>query len=87
MEQQTQVVKQMMDMQKMAVEGMLNNWIMYWDQTEKMVNAFTDQAVWLPEEGKKAIREWTDSGKKGCENIKNAIDDGYKRFERCFVAS
>jgi predicted nucleotidyltransferase len=36
-----------------------------------------NQAAWVPEEGKKALREWVDSDKKACETLKNAVNNGY----------
>lgn len=87
MDQQKMMVKQMIDLQRVAFNGMLNNMITFWDQTEKMLNAYTDQVVWLPEEGRKSFREWTESGRKGCENIRNTVDDGYNRLERCFSST
>lgn len=82
LEQQTRVAKQMIDVQRVTVEGLISNMVMFWDQTANMLNSFLDQAVWLPEEGKKAFRDWIDTNKKGCENFKNAVNNGYGNIER-----
>lgn len=85
MDQQTKMMKQMMDLQRSSFDGMLNNMIMFWEHTERTVNAFLDQASWLPEEGKKAVREWTDANRKGCEGFKCSMNDSFSRMESFFM--
>ena len=84
-DQQAKMVKQMMDLQRNTFDGMINNMLMSLDQTDRMLNVFLDQSVWLPEEGKKAFKEWIDGSRKGCETFKSAVDDGYSRLEKCFT--
>jgi len=81
MEQHTRIAKQMMDVQRATFGSVINNMIMFWDQTGKMFGTFLDQAVWVPEEGKKTFREWIDVNKKGCETFKNAVDEGFNKLE------
>lgn len=84
MEHQMRMAKQVLDMQKVAFTGMINNMILFWDQTEKMLGSFMDKAVWMPDEGRKAFKEWVDGNKKGCETYKSAVDDGFNRLASCF---
>ena len=56
-------------------------------QNEKVANSFLDQAVWLPEGGKKAINEWMQAYKKGCDDFKKAVDQNYKKVEELFTVS
>ncbi|SPF37018.1 conserved hypothetical protein [Syntrophobacter sp. SbD1] len=77
MNQQFRMVKQMIDMQRASSDGMINSMIMMWDQT----GSFLEGAAWLPEEGRKALKQWIDMNKKACENLKNAIDSGYSSME------
>lgn len=51
------------------------------EQGEKMLNATLDQATWLPAEGKKAINEWVKTYKKGIDEIKEQMDEQYKKVE------
>jgi len=44
------------------------------EQNEKVTNSFLDQATWLPEEGKKAVNEWMQLYKKGCDDFKKTAD-------------
>lgn len=87
MDQQSRMAKQIMDLQRATFEGMINNMIMFWDQTGKMLSPFVDQAPWVPEEGKKAFRDWVEGAKKGCETFKNSVNDGFSRVESCFAAN
>jgi len=83
-EQSAAMAKQMIDLQRTSMEGMIGNAIIFWDQMGNMANVFLNQAAWVPEEGKKAFREWIDSNKKGCETIKDAVTNGYASLGKCF---
>jgi uncharacterized protein YdiU (UPF0061 family) len=50
-------------------------------QNEKAAKSLLDQAVWLPDDGKKAINEWMQAYKKGCDNFKKSVDQNYKNVE------
>ncbi len=82
---QAKLAKQMIDLQRATFDGMLNNALAFWDQAEKVAGVMMDQAVWVPEEGRRAFREWMGTNKRGCENFKNAIDDGFNRMQSCFM--
>ncbi len=84
---QTKLAKQMIDLQRVSLNGMINNTLILLDQTEKMLGVMMDQANWVPDEGKKALREWVDSNKRGCENFKKVVDDGFNRMESCFMGN
>lgn len=85
MDQQIRMTRQMIDLQRMTINGMINNMIMFWDQTERTLNAFLEQAVWLPEDGKKAFRDWVVTNKKGCDSFRTTVDDGYNNVEKWFT--
>lgn len=85
MEQPIKIGKQMMDLQKLTFNGMINNMIMFWDQTEKMFGAVMEQTPWVPDEGKKVFHDWVNGNKKGCETFKSAVDDGFNKLESCFA--
>lgn len=40
-----------------------------------------NQATWLPEEGRKAIKDWVAAFKKGREDYKKAVDEAFKKVE------
>lgn len=80
MNEQFKMAKQMVDMQKASAESMINALISMWDQA----GAVFDSATLLPEEGRKAFRQWVEINKKACENLKSAIDSGYSNLEKFF---
>jgi hypothetical protein len=86
-EESSTIVKQMLDLQKVSVEGIISNMIMFWDQTGALWSPLLNQAAWVPEEGKKAFREWIDSNRKGCETFRDAVNKGYASLERFFEKS
>jgi hypothetical protein len=57
------------------------------EQTEKMTNMFIDMLPWIPEEGKKALREWDKTYRKGLEDITAAVNESYKKVEGLFAGS
>ncbi|HOS96509.1 MAG TPA: hypothetical protein PLR71_03320 [Deltaproteobacteria bacterium] len=76
-----ELVKQMVNLQKTSFENGFNMLVSLQDQMEKMVNTFVDQAPWLPAEGKKALANLTATYKKGREDLKKLVDDGYRKVE------
>jgi polyhydroxyalkanoate synthesis regulator phasin len=74
----------MVEFNKGAFNNSFNAMVMIQDQTETLANTMLNQANWMPEEGKKAIRDWVDSFKKGREEYKKAIDDAFGKVEEFF---
>jgi gas vesicle protein len=81
---QKQIFKQMMEFNKGAFNNAFNAMVMIQDQTETLANTMLNQATWVPEEGKKAIKEWVDTFKKGREEYKKAVDEAIKKVEEFF---
>jgi hypothetical protein len=81
MDQQMRMAKQLMDLQRVTFDGMINNMIIFWDQTGSMLGSYFDQAPWMPDDARKAFRDWIDGNKKGCETFKNTVNDGFNRME------
>lgn len=82
MDQQFPVTRQMIKMQKTTVFGMLDNAILLCEQTGKMLSPFIDHALWLPEETKKAFRDWLKNSAQSFETVKNMVDRGYSGLEK-----
>jgi len=76
------MVKQMIEIQRASVEGTIDGMIKMWEQSELLFEA----AVWLPEEGKKALRQWVGINRKACEDLRNAIAGGYSNLEKFFAS-
>jgi hypothetical protein len=79
------LAKQMIDFNKTTFDNTFSSMVLLQEQTEKMVNAFLEQAAWLPEDGKKILNEWVAAYKKGREEFKKAVDESYKKVEDYFA--
>lgn len=81
---QKALFKQMIDFQKAAFDNSFNAMATLQEQSEKMVKTFLDQAVWLPEEGKKAIQNWLDAYKGGRDKFKQAVEQNFEKVDAYF---
>ena len=79
------MLKQMLDFNKTAFDNSFNAMLTIQEQNAKMVDTFMEQATWMPEEGKKVIRNWVDSYKKGCEDFKKAANENFKKVDDFFA--
>ena len=84
---QKQIAQQMIQFNTTAFDNTFNAMTMVSEQNEKMVGTFLQQATWLPEEGRKAIENWIQTYKKGCEDFKKQVDDNYQKVEEFFAGS
>jgi len=78
------ITKQMIDFQKTTFDNTFNAMVMLQDQAERMANTLIEQATWMPEEGRKAVRDWVDAYKSGREEFKKNVDDNFKKVEEFF---
>ena len=53
----TQIARQMVQFNKNAFDNSFSAMDMVYEQNEKMIDTFVSQANWMPEEGKKAIKD------------------------------
>jgi hypothetical protein len=84
---QKQIARQMIQFNKTAFDNTFNAMSMVYEQNEKMVGTFLQQATWIPEEGRKAIENWIQTYKKGCEDFKKLADENYQKVEELFTGS
>ncbi|HNU74821.1 MAG TPA: hypothetical protein PLE36_14055 [Deltaproteobacteria bacterium] len=68
---------QMVDLQKAAFDNGYETLVTMQDQAEKVFNAFVDQTGWFPSESKGVLSEWVSMYKKGRDDFKKAVDDGF----------
>jgi hypothetical protein len=83
---QQKMFKQMMEFQKATFDNSFNAMSKLQEQGEMMVQTFIDQSPWLPEEGKKAIKDWIKAYQKGREDFKKTVDTNYQKVEDFFAA-
>ena len=85
--EQFNTIKQMVQLNKNAFDQGYNAMDMLRNQNEKMTNSFLAQATWMPEEGKKLIRDWVKAYKKGCQDFKKTADENYKKVDEFFASA
>jgi hypothetical protein len=73
--------KQILDFQKSAFTNAFNAYAMIQDQSQKMLGAVAEQAVWLPQQSRQQLDQWVASAKKGINDYKKAVDDSFNLFE------
>ena len=78
------VATQMLSFQKTLFENSFSAMCTIQEQTEKIADTFLKQMTWIPEEGKKTIRDSFDMYKKARDTFKKSVDDGYSRLEEMF---
>ena len=78
---QASMLKQMLQFNKTAFDNTYNALEMGREQNDKMINSFLEQANYIPEESKTAIRQWLESYKKGCQDLKTMMDQGYEQVK------
>ena len=81
------IAKQMVEFQKATFDNTFNAMGMVQDQAERMLSMSLNQATWLPEEGKKAITEWSNACKKGAEDFKKTVDENFKKVDDFFASA
>ena len=79
-----QIAKQMVAFNKTTFDNNFRAMQALQEQTERMVNKFWEKSPILPDEGKKAIADWMKKKKKGCEDLKSAVDENFKKVEDFF---
>ena len=79
---QFQSFKQMMQMNKMAFDNSYMMMMSTYEQNKLMLNNFLNQASGMPAEGRKAIGDWLQAYRKGCEELKRMADEGYAMVEK-----
>jgi hypothetical protein len=82
--EQKDMIKQVIDFNSAVYNDSFNNMVTFQEQMEKAATTMIDQAVWLPEESKKAIRGWIEAYNEGRDKFKIALDEQMKKVETLF---
>jgi polyhydroxyalkanoate synthesis regulator phasin len=75
-----ELTKQMIDFNKTAFDNTFNALNIVQEQTEKVANMLVEQTPLFPQEGKKAVNDWVKTYKKGMDDFKASVDEGYKKM-------
>jgi hypothetical protein len=74
-------IKQVVHFYKSIFENGFNTVSMIQDQSEKIMKTMVDQSPWINVDSKKTITQWTSTYKKGLEDFKKIVDDGYLKVD------
>ncbi len=77
----TTLVKQVFDLHRNTFEGLYKGIVTLQDQAEKTVAPLIEGVPWITEEGRNAVNEWRKLYRKGRDDFKRAVDDGYDKLE------
>jgi len=83
----TQVVKQVVDFQKKAMDSTFDALTHLQDQAEQFVTKTMSGNVAIPAEGQKVIEECFKNIKKGREDFRTAVTDGFDKVESFFASA
>ena len=78
---QKELMRQMLKFNKTAFDNTFTAMVLLQEQLERMVKMFLDQATWVPKEGKQAITDGVKTYKKGGDDFKKAMDEGFKKLD------
>lgn len=81
-----QIVKGMIGLHRSAFESGFGMIAELQDQAGIMMNDLLDRAPWVPQESKDAIIEWSRICRKGRDDVRKAVNDGYKKAETFFTS-
>ena len=82
-----QMNKQMAEFTRTTMDNTSKALATLQEQTEKMTTMFIDMSPWIPEEGKKTLKEWDKTYRKGLEDCTAAMNESYKKVEGLFAGS
>lgn len=81
MTEQTQMLRQVVDFQKTVFNGSFNTMAVVQERAEKVMDMVLDQAVWVPEEFKDVVSQWSAAYQEGCRTFKQFADDSFAKME------
>ena len=78
--EQKEILKQMIDFNKIAFDNTFNIMNLLQEQWERMTGVFVEQSAWPPQGGE-ILSEWASAYKKWHQDCKKALADNFKRLE------
>lgn len=81
------LVRQIIDFNKATFEHGFNAMVLFQDQMERAQNAFLERAARMPAETQKSFNEWAATYKKGRDNFKTFVDDGFNKVESYYTTA
>lgn len=78
------MAKQMVQFYKTTFDNSFNTMMMLQEQAEKLMKTFVTQAPGMSDDAKKVLDQWMGVYKKGRDDFKKAMDEGYAKVEEFF---
>lgn len=78
----SKIGRQALDFNKLTFDNTLEMLSKIQAQTEKMTDSFMKDHAAMPPEGLKMLDSWRDTAKKGQDEFKKAIDEGFNQTEK-----
>lgn len=78
---QIQMMKSIINLNKMAFEKTYSMMDVFQDQTEKTLKLFLLKNELISEQAKKAVAEWVEVNNRNRQELKERIDEGYRKIE------
>jgi polyhydroxyalkanoate synthesis regulator phasin len=72
------MAKQIVNLQKNAFDHVYQTTALLQEHVEKVTNTAVREIVWLPEDGKRMIEDWTGNWRKGRNELKKAMDEQFE---------
>lgn len=83
----TKIAKQTMDFYKTTFDNTYSTLMTLQAQTQQLISTQLEQTAGLPAESKQVVNEWMKAYRRGCEDFKKVVDDGFAKFESYFGAA
>ncbi len=74
-----QIAKQIIAFNKAVFDNNFNAISSLHEQTGRFISKFMEKIPMLPEESRKVFSAWLKTCKNGCDNIKNNVDESFKK--------
>ena len=82
--EQKQILKQMVDFQKMTFENTFDVMMTLHNQGQKMVDMSIEKSPWIPATGKKIFTDWSDAYQKNSNDFKEFVDANFEKMQEYF---
>ncbi len=84
---QEKALKQILDFNQTSFNNALDAMTMLQDQTEKIADTYLNQIPGIPKEGQTIISGWTDAYKKGQDNFRKIINEGFTNVDKLITTA
>lgn len=79
-----EMIKQMIDFHQTSFENCFSTMVTLQNQAEKFMKIFIDHTPGISDESKKVVNQWSNAYKKGIDNLKKAMDEGFAKAQVFF---